>query len=423
MKLHVLTLFISLVIPLSSPAAEWWEALGDTLLDSLETEALAANYDLDAAMRRVNIAQSNLAAARAAYYPTVGISAGWGKEGRNEPSAWSLGANMSWEIDLFGRVAATSKERKAQIRASRADLEGSRLSVAASVAQAYIDLRSYQAQRTLAQRQAEDQKKVADMVQARYDAGLSDRMEVAQSLTVYYSTTASIPPLQTSIQQSVTALAVLLAVQPSELAPRLLAVDSLPEPSAVILPEEIPADDIRERPDLIAAAAQIDAAAAAVGIAKKEYLPSLSLTGTISTSHHSLNKLFTDESFDYSIAPTLSWTVFDGLARRAGVNSARENLEIAVDQYNQALLNGYCEVRNALDGYANTLQTIDLLQQTVKQSEIALDKSISLYKLDLTNYTSVMQNQISLLTYRTQLIRNRAGILDAFVNFHKAVGR
>jgi len=169
--------------------------------------------------------------------------------------------------------------------------------------------------------------------------------------------------------------------------------------------------------------AVLDAAAAAVGIAKKEYLPSLSLTGTISTSHHSLNKLFTDESFDYSIAPTLSWTVFDGLARRAGVNSARENLEIAVDQYNQALLNGYCEVRNALDGYANTLQTIDLLQQTVKQSEIALDKSISLYKLDLTNYTSVMQNQISLLTYRTQLIRNRAGILDAFVNFHKAVGR
>lgn len=423
MKLHVLTLFISLVIPLSSPAAEWWEALGDTLLDSLESEALAANYDLDAAMRRVNIAQSNLAAARAAYYPTVGISAGWGKEGRNEPSAWSLGANMSWEIDLFGRVAATSKERKAQIRASRADLEGSRLSVAASVAQAYIDLRSYQAQQALARRQAEDQKKVADMVQARYDAGLSDRMEVAQSLTVYYSTTASIPPLQTSIQQSVTALAVLLAVQPSELAPRLLATDSLPEPSAVILPEEIPADDIRERPDLIAAAAQIDAAAAAVGIAKKEYLPSLSLTGTISTSHHSLNKLFTDESFDYSIAPTLSWTVFDGLARRAGVNSARENLEIAVDQYNQALLNGYCEVRNALDGYANTLQTIDLLQQTVEQSEIALDKSISLYKLDLTNYTSVMQNQISLLTYRTQLIRNRAGILDAFVNFHKAVGR
>lgn len=423
MKLHVLTLFISLVIPLSSPAAEWWEALGDTLLDSLETEALAANYDLDAAMRRVNIAQSNLAAARAAYYPTVGISAGWGKEGRHEPSVWSLGANVSWEIDLFGRVAATSKERKAQIRASRADLEGSRLSVAASVAQAYIDLRSYQAQQTLARRQAEDQKKVADMVKARYDAGLSDRMEVAQSLTVYYSTTASIPPLQTSIQQSVTALAVLLAVQPSELAPRLLAVDSLPDPSAVILPEEIPADDIRERPDLIAAAAQIDAAAAAVGIAKKEYLPSLSLTGTISTSHHSLNKLFTNESFDYSIAPTLSWTVFDGLARRAGVNSARENLEIAVDQYNQALLNGYCEVRNALDGYANTLQTIDLLQQTVEQSEIALDKSISLYKLDLTNYTSVMQNQISLLTYRTQLIRNRAGILDAFINFHKAVGR
>lgn len=421
MNTHVLTVFIALVsFPLSA-AAEWWTVLGDSTLNSLEERALSVNYDVDAALRRVEMAQRQLAVARAAYYPTVGVSAGWEKE-RREPSQWNIGATLSWEIDLFGRVRENARKSKAQIRADRADLEGTRMSVAASVAQAYVQLRQAQESLALASNQAADQKKVADMVQARYDAGLADRLDVAQALTTYYSTCASMPSLQSSISASINALAALLAVYPTEIAGELTLAAPLPGARGVLMPAEIPADEIRNRPDVMAAEAQIDVAAASLGIARKEYLPTLSLTGSISTAHHSLNDLFTDESFGYSVAPTLSWTVFDGMARRANVRIAREQMEIAIDSYNQAMLSGFEEVQNALTAYGNAVQSVELLNKTVEQSDIALDKALALYKLDLTNFTSVMQSQMSLLTYRTQLIDRRAEIVNSFINFHKALG-
>lgn len=421
MNTHVLTFLTACLLFPFGLSAQWWTAMGDTVLNSLETRALDANYDVDAALRRVAVANQQLVTARSAYFPSVGVSAGWEKE-RHVPSAWSLGANASWEIDLFGKVRASARRGKAQVRVSRAELEGSRLSVAAAVATAYVELRMYQANLDFARRQAEDQKKVADMVQARYDAGLSNRMEVAQSLTTYYSTSAAIPPLETSVASSLSALSVLLAVPSSELSSELLAPAPIPADGFVLLPAEVEADAVRNRPDVMAAEAQIDAAAAALGIAKKEYLPSLSLTGSITTAHHTFNKLFTDSSLGYSIAPTLSWTVFDGLARRAGVREAREQLQIAVDSYNGTLLNGYEEIQNSITDYHNTLRAVDMLGKTVEQCETALEKSIDLYKLDLTDFTSVMQAQASLLNYKTRLIETRAQVLTSFINFHKSVG-
>lgn len=417
---HVLTILISLLAAPVALASDWWTALGDSTLNDLETRALQANYDVDAAVRRVAVARQSLASARAGYFPTVGVSAGWEKE-RRVPSQWSLGANMSWEIDLFGRVAANAGKSKAQVRASRADLEATRLTVSASVAQAYVQLRAAQESLAVARAQAADQKGVAHKVQVRYDAGLSSRLDLAQSLTTYYSTCASMPPLETEITQAISALAVLLGVQPSELQ-YLTAEAPLPNDGNVILPSEIPAEDIRNRPDVIAAEAQIDAAAAALGIARKEYLPALSLTGSISTADHKISDLFTDRSFGYTIAPTLTWTVFDGLARRAGVSAAKENMQIAVDQYNAALLSGYQEVQDAITTYSNTLKAIDLIRQTVEQSQIALEKSLDLYKTDLASFTTVMQSQMSVLTYRTRLIEQRAEVLYSFINFHKATG-
>lgn len=419
-KFHVLTIVISMFVASAAHAAEWWQVLNDSTLNSLEARALEVNYDVDVAMHRVAVARQELASARAGYFPTVGLSAGWEKQ-RNVPSQWNLGANMSWEIDLFGRVTANANKSKAQVRASRADLEATRLTVTASVAQAYVQLRAAQVQLAVARAQAADQDKVAKIVEVRYNTGLASKLDVAQSLTTYYSTCASMPPLETEISQSIAALGVLLNVNPRQLQ---YLTDSAPLPNRgeILLPTEVPADDIRRRPDVMAAEAQIDVAAAALGIAKKEYLPALNLTGSISTADHKIGDLLTDHSFGYSIAPTLTWTVFDGLARRAGVATAKEEMQIAIDQYNAALLTGYQEVDDAIISYHNSLKTIDWIIKTVEQSQIALEKSLSLYKTDLASFTTVMQSQMSVLTYRTQLIRQRAEVLYAFINFHKALG-
>lgn len=421
MKTHVLTALIAILAPLTA-AAEWWETLNDSTLNNLERRALEVNYSVDQALRRVTLSQIQLQQTRSAYYPTLDISAAYGKPGRHDPAIGSLQANISWEIDLFGRVSQTAKRNRAQIRVSRADLEGARLSVAAAVASAYVSLRTNQSLLYLRQRLAQDQKKVADMVKVRYDTGLADRLDVAQSLMTYNSTLATIPPTKTAIEQSLNSLAILLGVQRKDLDSLALRPDSLVRLDVPIVPIELPANALRSRPDLIAAEAQIDAAAAAIGIAKKEYLPSLTLEGNITLENHRPDRIFSNESFGYSAMPTLSWTVFDGMSRRAAVASARENLQIAVDNYNETLLQGFAEVNNAITSYTNCIAARDCLLETVNQADIALQKALALYKLDLTNFTSVMQSQMSAVDYHTQLIQTRSEVYTAFIDFHKAVG-
>lgn len=421
MKTHVLTALLAILVPLTA-SAEWWETLNDSTLNNLERRALEVNYSVDQALRRVTLSQIQLQQTRSAYYPTLNVSAAYGKPGRHDPSLGSLQANLSWEIDLFGRVGQTAKRDRAQIRVSRADLEGARLSVASAVASAYVSLRTNQSLLYLRQRLAQDQKKVADMVKVRYDTGLADRLDVAQSLMTYNSTLATIPPTKTAIEQSLNSLAILLGVQRKDLDSLALRPDSLVRLDVPIVPIELPVNALRSRPDLIAAEAQIDAAAAAIGIAKKEYLPSLTLEGNITLENHRPDRIFSNESFGYSVMPTLSWTVFDGLSRRAAVASARENLQIAVDNYKETLLQGFAEVNNAITSYTNCIAARDCLIETVNQADIALQKALALYKLDLTNFTSVMQSQMSAVDYHTQLIQTRSEVYTAFINFHKAVG-
>ncbi len=422
MKTRVLTTWLLAIAATFSASAEWWETLNDSILNSLEQRALEANYSVDKAIRSVTLSQLQLQQTRSAYYPSLSVSAAYGKPGRMDPSVGNLQANVSWEIDLFGRVRQNANRDRAQIRASRADLDGARMSVAAAVATAYVNLRTNQSLLHLRRRLARDQKNVADMVQVRYDAGLADRLDLAQSLMTYNSTLATIPPTQTAIEQSLNSLAILLGVQRKDLDSLAAHPDTLEKLDVPIVPIELPVNALRSRPDLIAAEAQIDAAAAAVGIAKKEYLPSLTLTGNITLENHRLNRIFYDESFNYSVMPTLSWTVFDGLSRRAAVATARENLRIAVDTYNETLLQGFAEVNNAMITYSNCIAARDCLLETVNQADLALQKAIALYKVDLTNFTSVMQSQMSAVDYHTQLIQTRSEVYTAFINFHKSIG-
>ena len=421
MRPHVLTLIISL-IAFSASADDWWKQFNDPTLDSLVSRALEVNSDVDMAVRRLNIARQSLNSARAAYYPTVGASAGW-ETVRHQESRWSVGATMSWEIDIFGKITARTKQEKHLVNASRAELEGTRLSVEASVAQAYMDLRTYQAVRALSLKHAAEQKEISDMVQARYDAGLVSRLDVSQSLMVYYSTMSSIPAIDSNIAASMDALATLLNCHASDLAYLRDPVKPLPAIAAIPSITDIDAELMRSRPDIIAAESQIHAAAAALGIARKDYLPSLSLSGSIGTGAHNIKNLFGKGSGTWSLAPTLSWTAFDGFARRAATESAKEQMQIAIDQYNLSLLTGVQEVETAIANYSSSLTTADWLAKTVEQASISREKSLDLYKLNLADFTTVMQAQMSLLTYQIQQLEQHSANLQATISFHKALGQ
>ena len=246
-----------------SVSSMWWKSFNDPVLDSLIATGRANNYDIAAAIKRMAVAKAQTGIARAGYYPTAGISAGWTKERASgmttshtapatSDSYFNIGADVSWEIDVFGKVRAGVNEKKASWRASRAEYEGVMLSVSAEIATTYIDYRVAQTQLAIAKSHSESQLKIVKIAEARHETGLASALDVAQARTVYSSTLSTIPPLESQIHTLRNSLALLLAEYASELPASLDSAQVLPFCPAVPA-AGVPGDLMRRRPDIIAA--------------------------------------------------------------------------------------------------------------------------------------------------------------------------
>ncbi len=410
----------------------WWQQYNDPLLTDLIAKAVANNYDVAAAIKRIKIAERQINAARSALFPTVGVSAGWTQErsagamsspatASHTGSYFNLGANVNWEIDVFGRVAAKTKAAKAGVGVSRAEYDGVMVSLCANLAKAYFQLRTYQRQYSETVEHIASQEKVVKMTEARHEADLGNGLEVAQAKTVLYSTRASLPTLQSSIRTTANSIAVLTGVQPDELVPELLNVKPLTG-EAPLIASDVPMNLLRRRPDVVEAEKQIEQYAAQIGVARKDYLPVLSLSGSIGTSAHKVNDLFGDNSLEYSIAPTLSWTVFDGLSRRNNVAEARLQLEAATDSYNMTLLTAVEEVDNALTSYKAALERSRLMREVLEQSAKSYNLSVDLYKDGLADFINVVNSQVTYLENQTALAEAEGNVYAAQVAIYEALG-
>lgn len=418
--------------PTDSTGAQWWTRLEDPLLDSLVSCGRANNYDIISALKRIDAARAQVGIAQSGYYPTIGISAGWTKErisgmtistGHNATTTdfFNIGANMSWEIDVFGKIRAGVNQRKASWRASKAEYDGVMLSISAEIASTYISYRVAQAQLEVAREHSESQSKIVKIAEARHETGLSSGLDVAQAKTVYYSTIATIQPLETQVHTLANSLATLLGEYASQLPASLLSYSELPQcppmPTA-----GVPADLLRQRPDIIAAEQNLAAAAAAVGVAKKDFLPTLSLQGSIGTQSHSAKNLFKGESFAYTIAPTLSWTLFSGLERKYAVAAAKADMEELIATYNSTVQSAVAEVDNAIYSYSRAIENIESLTQAMEQSREAYNRSVELYKSGNSGFLNVADAQVSYLTYSNQLISARGQAVNAYITLCKALG-
>lgn len=273
-------------------------------------------------MKRIQLADKEMDITRAGYYPNLGVSAGWtaaqqsGATGKTispaiKSSNFSAGVNMTWEIDVFGRIRRQLKADRSAVEVSRADYDAVMVSLCANVAKTYLQLRTYQMQQQVAIDHIKSQEKVLKIAEARQEAGIGDMLEVTQAKIVLYSTRSSLPGLESSIRTTANALAVLTGEYPSEIVPELLVPGVLPKDMG--MPDVgVPADLLRRRPDIVEAEAQLAQYAAMIGVAKNDFLPVLSLNGEISTSARNISNMFGKHSLGYSVAPTLSWTIFDG---------------------------------------------------------------------------------------------------------------
>lgn len=414
------------------PDAKWWQRFDDPLLDSLIEVGFQRNYNLAMATRRINMARNAVNSARAAYSPSFSLSLGYDKErssgllygskGSATNTSYFTGAvNMSWEVDVFGKITAQVKEQKAALNVSRADRAGVMVSLAAQIASTYIDLRMSQAQIEVANKHAESQMKALKIAEARFDTGLASMLDVDQAKTVYYNTISLIPNLENTVHQDINTIAVLLGESPEGLSKTLSVAKAMPA-YVQLVSTGLPADLLRRRPDIVEAEQEIAEYAAQLGIAKKDYLPTLSIDGSVGVASHRLGDIFKGPAFEYSIAPTLSWTIFDGLARKYNVASARENMQVAIDNYNLTVMTAFQETDNALSSYFTDLKYIDILDKLVESSKDYDQLSIDQYKNGLTAFINVADAQISYLNYQNTLISAQGQALTALIDLYKALG-
>lgn len=410
----------------------WWRTFDDPVLDSLISLAIDNNFDVAMAFHRMEVARQAIRSAKSGYYPQLSVSAGYtaSRTSGNMSSVstpamrsnyFSAGVSMAWEADVFGRVTSRVKESKARYEASRADYGAAMVSLCAEVASQYIQLRTWQVELQVARDHLESQGKVLKIAEARHEAGLNSSLDVAQASTIYYSTESSIPALETQITQGINAIALMCGVYPDAVDPLLGSASVVPDYRRIVA-VGVPAELLRRRPDIRQAEYNMAAAAAAIGVARKDFLPVISVQGRIGYDSHNIGHLFDSRSLSYSVAPTISWTIFDGMARNAALASAREDMQVSVEQYNQTMMTAYEEVSNAMAAYTGQLHTIEYLTTVVERAQQQMDLSLDLYKQGLEGFLSVANAQVTLLEYTDQLTVARGNAAADLVNLYRALG-
>lgn len=411
---------------------QWWKSFRDATLDSLINMAERNNYNAAIAVKRIGIARQAWNQAKAEYFPDLSLSAGWTKGQSSGVTAsrhgkasgydyFSVGIDMNWEIDVFGRITANAKASKAAYNVSRADYNATMVALVANVARAYINLRLYQQELIVANEHLASQSRVEKMTEDRFECGLASMLDVTQARISVATTRASIPALEALIESSIDNLALLTGNMPNRLHPLLDTTGDLPHLDD-LLAVGVPADLLRRRPDIVEAEAEVAQYAAQLGVAKKDFLPTLTISGSIGTSAMNIGDLFSKESLTYSVSPGLSWTIFDGLARNYRTAEAKLQMESAIDNYNLTVLTAVQEVDNYTSQYVTSLQTVDLEQVVVDQCKKSLDLSIDLYKQGLNPFSDVADAQMSYLANMNNLLTARAKTLSTAISIYEALG-
>ncbi|MGZ5104611.1 MAG: efflux transporter outer membrane subunit, partial [Usitatibacter sp.] len=330
--------------------AQWWLHFDDPLLGSLVTQALRANTSVKTAQAALRQARALRDVSAAALWPAVGSSASaqHSTSGRDKTAnSFNAGLDASWELDIFGANRSALNASEATARASAASLGNVQVSIAAEVALDYITLRGAQARLAIAGDNLASQLETLQITQWREQAGLVTSLEAEQARAAAEQTRAQLPALRTTIEQNRHALAVLTGQPPAALSSVLAATSPVPQ-AAEDLALSIPAETLRQRPDVRAAEQQVTAAIARVAQADAARAPDFKLGGSLGLTALTLGSLTHGASVVSTLLASVSWPVFDGGAALAQVRAQQAAADQARAAYEATVLTALSEVEDAL---------------------------------------------------------------------------
>lgn len=406
----------------------WWRQFGDPQLDQLIDEALRNSLNLRLAQARLRQARASRAQAVSGLFPTLSASTG---ATRNDPASaisaqatrtsYDAGFDASWEIDIFGGTRRGIEAATADLAASAASLDNTRVSLVAEVAQNYIELRAYQSRMNIARNNLASQTETLQITEWRYQAGLAASTDVEQARTSREQTRASLPDLQVGQTAAQNRLAVLLGRHPGSLNAQLLAPRELPALPASIA-SGIPADILRQRPDLIAAERTLAAETARTGQRLAQRFPSLDLGASFGWQAYSYSALGGAGTLARMVSGTLAATLFDGGKLRSAVEVQSAVQEQALISYQSSVLVALEEIENALQSYAAGRERVDARRAAAEAARNAALLSRNMYQSGLADFQKVLETERTRLSAEDNLATAEAGMRTSLVKLYKALG-
>lgn len=401
----------------------WWQAFGDPALTALVERALANNLDIAVAAARVRDARAQERLARAQLLPTFDAAiAGTYSRSINafgeavDQETASPQVQAAWEADLFGRLSDQLSAARSAWLASQAARDAVRLSVAGTAASGYITLLALDARLAVARQTLEARGEALRLARSRTDAGYSPRLELAQAEAEYQATAQIVPPLEQAITRQENALRLLVGEVPGAVA-RGTTLTRLAEPA---IPDGLPSDLLRRRPDIAQAELQLAASGSALAAARKRFLPQLRLTGSGGLAWSSL--LPDDPLTLFSLGGSVLAPIFEGGRLRAGAESAAAQRDQAAFAYRRATLAAFRDVDDALAIARHSDEQAQILTAQREALANGLRLATNRYKAGYSPYLEQLDAQRGLLGAELSLIQARADALNARVALYQAMG-
>lgn len=399
----------------------WWQAWNNAELSDLLQAAADSNTDILTAMANLRSAAALADDATAKLFPSLTAS-GQGRGDRANgdwTEGWQASASATWSISLAGGNIAARRAANLEAMASAMTLEDTRIAVAAEVAQTYVSLRLAYVQKLIAEMTLSNYKQAADIARWNFEAGMSDKTEVDQAVSNEENARAQIPIIEQSIDKYRNALARLTGQSVATL--RVKPAETVPA-APMALAVSLPAETLKQRPDMRSAFYTLQAASDRVYEARSQWFPTLNLTGSIGTQAATITTLGASGAGIAGIVAALSMPLLDWGAQVTATEQQLAALDKARAGYTSTLLSALEQTENAITGITTSQSRADALERALAAAESAAELAMQQYSAGLTDYQTVLNTQRTLYTVRENEQSNKADLATQLIALYRAMG-
>ncbi len=404
----------------------WWEVFQDAQLQSLIRTALKQNYDLQIATERIQAARAQVAITRSKLFPQVGANADFlgGKESNFQTkfNFLTLSADAAFQLDFFGRLRRATEASRAELLATEDARRTVLLTLVSDVASDYFELLQLDLQLQITQQTIQTQVDSVKLINLRVDHGVATKLDVLQAQEILDSANAQIPGLERQIAQDENAISILLGNYPGGVTRGRPLVDQALPPQ---VPPGLPSSLLERRPDILEAEQNLVAANAEIGVAKAEFFPQISLTGSGGGAFgrsSAFSGLMSSQVGAWSYGAQVSQPVFTGGALRGNLRLAKSQYRGALLAYQQTIQRAFGDVSDALIGYEKFHQVRARQEDSVADLQESVRLSNMRYKGGTTTYLEVLDGQRSLFAAELTLAEDRGNEFQSLVQLYRSLG-